>query len=93
MIKAGGGKLPYKGDKWVILPFAKKLDLHCPKGCPDKNLVTFLISMDDDIRTGLDPMFKAQGAEVASVFGPVVNEFIKHVGKLAGDKTHLYSAD
>jgi hypothetical protein len=38
-------------------------------------------------------MFKGQGAEVASVFGPAVNEFIKHVGKLAGDKTHLYSAD
>ena len=37
-------------------------------------------------------MHKAQGTEVASAFGPSVDEFIKHVGRLAGDKNHLYSA-
>ena len=65
---------------------------HCPPGCPDKNLITFLKSLDDDIQNSLDPMFKAQGTEVASAFGEQVNEFIKHVGRLAGDKGHLYSA-
>lgn len=92
MIKAGGGKLPFTGTTWVIYPFQKNLSLHCPPGCPDKNLTTFLQSLDDDIRTSLDPMFKAQGTEVASAFGEKVNEFIKHVGKLGGDKGHLYSA-
>ena len=92
MIKEGGGKLPYKGPTWVVYPFDKKLSAHCPPGCADKNLVTFLKSLDDDIVTSLDPMFKAQGTEVASAFGEQVNDFIKHVGKLAGDKGHLYSA-
>jgi hypothetical protein len=92
LIKAGGGKLPYKGDTWVVYPFTKKLAGHCPQGCPDKNLVTFLKSLDDDILTSLDPMFKAQATDAASAFGPAVNEFIKHVGKLASDKGHLYSA-
>lgn len=92
MAKAGGGKLPFKGDMWVIFPFEKKLSMHCPQGCPDKNLVTFLKALDDDIVNSLDPMHKAQGTEVASAFGPSVDEFIKHVGRLAGDKNHLYSA-
>ena len=92
MVKAGGGRLPFKGDMWVVYPFVKKLSMHCPAGCPDKNLVTFLKSLDDDIVNSLDPMHKAQGTEVASAFGPSVDEFIKHVGNLAGDKGHLYSA-
>lgn len=92
MAKAGGGKLPFKGDMWVVYPFVKKLSMHCPPGCPDKNLVTFLKSLDDDIVNSLDPMVKAQGTEVASAFGPSVDEFIKHVGSLASDKGHLYSA-
>lgn len=92
MAKAGGGKLPFKGDMWVLYPFVKKLSMHCPAGCPDKNLVTFLKSLDDDIYNSLDPMYKAQGTEVASAFGPSVDEFIKHVGNLASDKGHLYSA-
>jgi hypothetical protein len=92
MIKEGGGKLPFKGPTWVVYPFEKKLSMHCPPGCADKNLLTFLKSLDDDIQNSLDPMFKAQGTEVASAFGEQVNEFIKHVGKLAGDKGHLYSA-
>src|SRR5215471_8085763 len=33
--KAGGGSLPYKGSTWVILPFTKNLDVHCPRGCDD----------------------------------------------------------
>jgi hypothetical protein len=92
MAKAGGGKLPFKGDMWVVQPFVKKLNMHCPPGCPDKSLMTFLKSLDDDIVNSLDPMFKAQGTEVASAFGPSVDEFIKHVGSLASDKGHLYSA-
>lgn len=92
MIKAGGGKLPFKGDMWVVYPFERKLNMHCPQGCPDKNLVTFLKSLDDDIVNSLDPLHKAQGTEVASAFGPSVEEFMKHVGKLVGDKGHLYSA-
>jgi hypothetical protein len=92
MIKAGGGKLPFTGTTWVVYPFQKNLSLHCPPGCEDKNLTTFLRSLDDDIRTSLDPMFKAQGTEVKSAFGDKVDDFIKHVGKLGGDKSHLYSA-
>lgn len=92
MIREGGGKLPYKGPTWVLYPFDKKLSMQCPPGCADKNLIAFLKSLDDDIQSSLDPMFKAQGTEVASAFGEEVNEFIKHVGKLGGDKGHLYSA-
>ena len=92
MIKEGGGKLPFKGSMWVLHPFDKKLSMHCPPGCPDKNLIPILKSLDDDIQNSLDPMFKAQGTDVASAFGEQVNEFIKHVGRLAGDKGHLYSA-
>ncbi len=92
MIKDGGGKLPYKGTTWVVHPFDKKLSMHCPPGCPDKNLLTFLKSLDDDIENSLEPMVKAQGTEVASAFGEQVDEFIQHVGKLGGDKGHLYSA-
>jgi hypothetical protein len=92
LIKAGGGKLPFKGDTWVVLPFVKKLDMHCPQGCPDKNLVTFLKSLDDDIVTSLDPMHNAQLTEAGTIFGETVNEFIQHVGKLAGNNNHLYSA-
>jgi hypothetical protein len=48
--------------------------------------------MDNGIRNGLDPMLKTQGTEVASAFGPLVDEFIKHVGKLGKDKKpHLLS--
>jgi hypothetical protein len=92
MIKDGGGRMPFTGSTWVVHPFDKKLSGHCPPGCPDKNLITFLTSLDDDIRTSLDPMQKAQGTEVASAFGEEVNEFIKHVGRLGQDKGHLYSA-
>ena len=92
LARAGGGTLPYKGDTWVIHPFTKNLEVHCPRGCDDKNLVTFLISMDNDIRTGLDPLHKIQGTEVASAYGEMVDDFIKHVGDLGSDKNHIYSA-
>jgi hypothetical protein len=90
--KSGGGSLPYKGPTWVILPFTKSLDVHCPRGCDDKNLVTFLTSMDNDIRTEMDTMHKVAGTEVASAYGPLVDDFIAHVGALGNDKNHIYSA-
>jgi hypothetical protein len=48
--------------------------------------------MDNDIRTGLDPLHKIQGTEVASAYGEMVDDFIKHVGDLGSDKNHIYSA-
>jgi hypothetical protein len=93
MAKVGGGKLPFKGDKWVVFPFKKNLDSFCPTGCADERLVRFLISTDDDIVSSLRPLTKAQNKTEASLYGPSVLEFMKHVASLAKDSNHLYSAD
>jgi hypothetical protein len=92
LIKAGGGKLPFKGDTWVVFPFGKKLGMHCPPGCPDRNLVNFLKSVDDDIVNSIAPLAEAQATEAGTIFGPSVDAFMKHVGSLAKDSSHLYSA-
>ena len=100
MTKATNGKLPFKGDSghgdWQIFPFEASLNNACRKGCPDKDLVTFLTWMDGQILYSINEMSRVQSAGDpaggGSAFGPSVDEFIAHVGNLAKDSSHLYSA-
>ena len=100
MTKATNGKLPFKGESgygdWQIFPFDASLNNTCRKGCPDKDLVTFLMWMDGQILYSINAMSRVQHAGDAagggSAFGPSVDEFVTHVGNLAKDGSHLYSA-
>jgi hypothetical protein len=100
MTKGTNGKLPFSGDSghgdWQIFPFQDSLNNVCRKGCPDKDLVTFLTWMDGQILYSINEMSRVQSAGDAtgggSAFGPSVDEFITHVGNLAKDSSHLYSA-
>ena len=99
MTKATNGKLPFKGDSgygpWVIYPFLDSLNNSCRKGCADKALADFLIWMDGQIQYSMNKMSQVQNAGNlggGSGFGPSVDEFLKHVGSLSKNTSHLYSA-
>lgn len=100
MTRASGGKMPFRGDSghgpWVIEPFADSLPNICRPGCPEQDLVTFLKSLDGKLLYSVAKMSQVQNAGEAagggSGFGPSVDEFLSHVGTLAKDPTHLYSA-
>ncbi len=96
MTKATNGKTPFSGSSgtygdWVILPFVDSLNNVCPNGnCTDKALEGFLQWLDNQVSQSVQNMHQAAGTQGGAT-SPMTDDFLQHVGQLAGNSNHLYS--
>lgn len=99
MTQATNGTLPFDGHAgaafgyWRTYPF-RNLKIECIDGCSDADLKHKIELIEEDFRKSFYYVARADNAATqggGSSFGPLVEEFVKHVYALSKSLIHLYS--
>jgi hypothetical protein len=102
MTKDTNGQFPFDGDtgpgfqqyyhEWRIYPFADIVVRDANNHQSDSSLKIWLEGTEDEIYKSWQEMasIDPRAEEFGNVWGPLVNDFLKHVHDLGETPTHLY---
>lgn len=99
MTEATHGMLPFDGHAgaafgyWRTYPF-RNLKIECIGGCSDADLKHKIELIEEDFRKSFYYVARADNSATqggGSSYGPLVEEFVKHVYALSKSPIHLYS--